>query len=181
MTYPNVIYPSSDHADRLIFLAGPCRGAPDWHAEAAEIIAANMTEFGFDENTLTLADPSNYCDDFDLQVAWETKMLERAAREGCILFWLAKEETHHPERVYAQTTSFELGEWWGRINTYRPSYWDELGIKVVVGIEAGFSGEKYIRTRLGPQIPVFDNLKDTVHAALLVCELRNRAKTENLF
>ena len=72
---------------------------------------------------------------YEQQVAWGVEIPGRqAARQGAILFWLAKEHLHFCDRAYAQTTRFELGEW---LNAAPAS--------VVVGIEPGFSGERYIK------------------------------------
>src|SRR3989338_9255350 len=94
----------------VVFLAGPIQGAPDWLEEAARI----LSEF---EPALTVASPRalpNEYEKFDeahyrAQVDWETHYLRRAAREGVIMFWLAKEKTHIHERAYAQTSRFEIG------------------------------------------------------------------------
>jgi len=75
------------------------------------------------------------------QVTWESEFLDRAARLGCIMFWLACETEHDPERSYAQTTRFELAEW-----VTRSFYWNPHP-KIVIGIEPGFPGERYIRER----------------------------------
>jgi hypothetical protein len=54
-----------------------------------------------------------------------------------IMFWLAGETNHAYDRAYAQTTRFELGE---AVTRHRLEK-----IRVVVGIEKGFTNEKYIR------------------------------------
>ena len=78
-----------------------------------------------------------------------------------ILFWLAREEVHICERAYAQTTRFELAEW--KVRHERD------GTKLVVGIENGFTGAKYIRQRLTqdcPKVPVCEMLDETARRAV---------------
>lgn len=141
----------------LIFLAGPIQGAPDWQSEAARWFAAHAPE-------LTVASPRraylpgefNYA----AQIDWETHHLRAAARDGVILFWLAKEVVNTPGRAYAQTSRFELAEW--KVRHERD------GTKLVVGIEAGFSGERYIRRRFGqdcPNVQLCETLAETCERA----------------
>ena len=141
----------------LIFLAGPIQGAPDWQAEAVRWFADNVPE-------LTIASPRRaYLPgefDYAAQVDWETHHLRAAARDGVILFWLAKEAVNTPGRAYAQTSRFELAEW--KVRHERD------GTRLVVGIEPGFSGERYIRHRFGqdcPAVPLCSTLVDTCERA----------------
>ncbi|HEX4611342.1 MAG TPA: nucleoside 2-deoxyribosyltransferase domain-containing protein [Urbifossiella sp.] len=141
----------------LVFLAGPIQGAPDWQAEAIQ---------WFTEHTPTLAVASPRRPDrsreFDYaaQVDWETHYLRRAAAWGVILFWLAREAEHISGRAYAQTSRFELAEW--KVRHERD------GVRLVVGIEDGFSGARYIRHRLArdcPQVPLLSSLPAVCAAA----------------
>ena len=142
----------------MIFLAGPIQGSRDWQDEAVEIIQklnpeiniASPRRKSFNENFV-----------YEDQVNWETKYLRRSAKNGIIMFWLAKEAEHNPERAYAQTTRFELAEWKVRH--------EHDGTKVVVGIEDGFTGAKYIKFRFPqdcPDIPILSSLKDTCKRAV---------------
>src|SRR5262249_60610796 len=100
---------------------------------------------------------------FNEQVDWETHHLRRAAELGAILFWLANEVEHDCGRAYAQTTRFELAEWKMRH--------ERDGVKLVVGIEDGFSGAKYIRRRFGqdcPGVPIVATLEEACWAAVEV-------------
>lgn len=144
----------------VIFLAGPIQGASMWQTKAIEYIHSKAPQ-------LWIASPR--CGQFrtndnfvyNEQVDWETTFLRRAADQGTIMFWLAKEEIHHPERAYAQTTRFELAEW--KIRHERG------GINLILGIEPGFSNERYIRRRFGqdcPKIQVQDTLEATCQAAI---------------
>ncbi|HAS47460.1 MAG TPA: hypothetical protein DCS93_43690 [Microscillaceae bacterium] len=134
----------------VVFLAGPIQGAPEWQAEATQILQKLAPE-------IYIASPrKKYLDGqfvYAEQVDWETHYLNIAAKNGVVMFWLAKEETHYPERAYAQTSRFELGEW--KVKHERD------GVKLVVGIEKGFSNERYIRRRLAqdcPQVVMPDTL-----------------------
>lgn len=92
---------------------------------------------------------------------WETQYLNRAAKNGVILFYLAKEEKHFCERAYAQTSRFELGEWKAKH--------EHTGCNVVVGIEDGFSNARYIRLRLSQDcknIPICSSLEETCDKAI---------------
>ena len=142
----------------MIFLAGPIQGSDDWQKEALETLTEIAPE-------VTIADPRrDYLDetfDYNAQVDWETHYLRRAATRGCILFWLANEQSHVCERAYAQTTRFELAEW--KVRHERD------GLNLVVGIDSGFSGARYIRRRLSqdcPRVPICDSLVATCSAAV---------------
>lgn len=123
----------------LVFLAGPIQGALDWQLRAIDFLRTAGPG-------LHVASPRrNYNGKFtkamyNAQVDWETFYLNRAAEDGVILFWCAKEAEHRCDRAYAQTTRFEFGEW--------KTKHEYGGCKLVVGIEQGYTGEKYIRRRL---------------------------------
>ena len=139
----------------LIFLAGPIQGSLDWQECA--------TDFLQTLNPLVhIASPRRtYLDDefiYETQVDWETHYLRKSS---LILFWLAKEAAHICERAYAQTTRLELGEWMVRHQLQ--------GKKLVLGIEQGYTGEKYVRRRFGqdcPDVSIFHSLEETCQKAL---------------
>ena len=155
----------------LIFLGGPIKGAPLWQNEAIKIIRKNDGE-------INIASPSRKVDSVYLeanqtpfrnsvnqeeweQVDWESFHLDRAAENGCILFWLPPEAKHFCERAYAQTSRVEIGEW-----KVKHKY---TGCNVVIGFERGFSGEHYLRYRLRkeyPNIPVCSTLEETCFASV---------------
>lgn len=153
--YPNLM----DDAP-VIFLAGPIQGAPDWHTKAIAYLQAQAP------NVVVASPKKAYIDTafvYGEQVDWESYFLKRAASNGCILFWLAKEETHLPARAYAQTSRFELGEWAAKQK--------QLNCNLVVGIEEGFSGARYIQRRLSQQNPAVllaHSLEETCANALKI-------------
>lgn len=142
----------------IVFLAGPIQGAPDWQAVAARALQARIPELHI-ANPRHNSPPGSF--EYAAQVDWESHHLRKAATAGVILFWLAKEELHRCDRAYAQTTRFELAEW--KVRHERD------GARVVIGIEDGFTGARYIRHRLGqdcPGIPIADSLDETVEWAV---------------
>lgn len=142
----------------LIFLAGPIQGAKKWQEEAIKLI--------WDKNPeINIVSPRReYLNKefvFEKQVDWETHYLRETSKKGVILFWLAKEAEHNCERAYAQTSRFELAEW--KIRHERD------GIKLVIGIEEGFTGARYIQRRLPqdcPDVPILDSLEQTCNMAV---------------
>jgi hypothetical protein len=93
---------------------------------------------------------------YNEQVDWETYHLRRAARDGAIMFWLAGEAEHNCRRAYAQTSRFELGEWKMRH--------ERDGVKLIVGIDDGFTNRRYITRRLEqdcPCVPICSSLEET--------------------
>lgn len=142
----------------LVFLAGPIQGTTDWQSRAVELIGSLAPGVAIASPRREYL-PGDFV--YSAQVDWETFMLRQAAENGVILFWLAKETEHNPERAYAQTTRFELAEWVTRAQFDR-------NVRIVIGIEEGYSGARYVRHRLGqdcPWIPICDSLFKTCSAA----------------
>lgn len=104
---------------------------------------------------------------YNEQVDWETYHLRKAGENGVVLFWLAKEHEHKCERAYAQTTRFELSEWKMRH--------ERDGAKLVVGIEEGFTGAKYLVRRFTqdcPDVPLCSTLEETIGHAIRLAHLK---------
>jgi hypothetical protein len=142
----------------LVFLAGPITGAIDWQAEGIRLLGVMAPRLHI-ANPRREYQPGTY--DSAAQIDWESHHLRRAGLEGVILFWLARESHAVPGRAYAQTTRFELAEW--KVRHERD------GARLVVGIEDGFSGARYIRHRLGrdcPGIPLCESLEQTCSKAV---------------
>jgi len=148
----------------VVFLAGPTRGA-QWQEEAIRLLVPHVH----------VASPRRPIDTereftdamYAEQVDWETRFLRRAGREGVVLFWLAREDEHRCERPHAQTTRFELAEWKERHA--------RDGARLVVGIEEGFTGARYIRRRFAqdcPAVPLCATLEETCGRALEMCAAR---------
>ena len=147
----------------LIFLAGPIQGAPHWQERAIEFFRGR-------DASLAIAcprTPGEWHRRYNEQVDWELWHLNRAAEYGVIMFWLANRDPseHHPTgRCYAQTSRFELGEWVGRLLNREDR-------RLVIGIEEGFSNERYIRRRCMhafPGMTIYDTLEGTCDAAMAI-------------
>jgi len=151
----------------LIFLAGPIQGAPDWQAEAISILSQSNAEFSIASPRRLAEKKGNFSvDKYNEQVDWETHHLRLAGKTGVIMFWMAKEAYDVPGRAYAQTSRFELGEWKTRHEL--------LKIKLVLGIELGFTNEKYLRRRLKQDchdIEIQSTLAETCAEALRLLSL----------
>ena len=137
----------------LVFLAGPIQGASNWQSQVIKI----FSDYN-DVISVTIANPRRDKLDktefnYDAQVNWESKYLDKA---DIIMFWLPKPAEIIEGRSYAQTSRFELGEWFGK----NPD-------RLVVGIEEGFDGERYIRKKLNDiNITVYSSFKDTIKEVL---------------
>jgi len=121
--------------DIVIFLAGPIQGSSEWHEEIIDKIKEN----NIDKNVI-ICSPKRLSNDnfiYDEQVNWESLYLDKASKQGIVIFWLAEEINKVDGRSYAQTTRFEIGEWWAK-----GQYIDNF--KIIVGAENGFNGLKYI-------------------------------------
>jgi hypothetical protein len=154
-----VQYPKIDGP--LVFLAGPIQGSANWQLGAVHYLHQL-------DPKLHIANPRrDYLSGefvYDEQVDWETHHLCRAGECGVILFWLACETEHSCDRAYAQTTRFELAEW--KVRHERD------GSRLVVGIDATFTGAKYIKRRFAqdcPRIVVCSTLEETCRIAAAAC------------
>ena len=74
---------------------------------------------------------------------------------------LAREAISVPGRCYGQTSRFELAEWKTRH--------ERDGVQLVVGLEQGFSGARYIRHRFAqdcPTVPLVASLEEACRAVV---------------
>lgn len=146
----------------IIFLAGPIQGAQDWQEEAIKIIHS------LNPNIIIASPRREYLEGdfvYEKQVDWETYYLRKAGKSGAIIFWMAKEFEHRHDRAYAQTSRFELAEWKVKHE------WD--GANIVVGVDNGFTGARYIKRRMAqdcPDLSVFDSLEATCKEAVALWE-----------
>jgi hypothetical protein len=163
----------------VAFIAGPIQGAADWQSSAIKhlehlpdtvLIACprriNVPKGDFDD-TMYLE-----------QVAWEHEYLERAMRNGVVMFWLAKEEKHDCSRAYAQTSRFELGEACVLSSVLNGEGAIERG-NLVVGIESGFPNERYLRHTLTEKRycnHIFKDLEQTCLDAAVLLSNMNRMR-----
>lgn len=144
-----------------IFLAGPIQGTYRWQDQAIELIQSLAPEVFIASPRRIIEEGDFGIEKYNEQVDWETFYLRKAGENGTIMFWLAKESEHDCKRAYAQTTRFELAEWKMRH--------ERDGAKLVVGIEEGFTGAKYIRRRFFqdcPAVTLHSNLEETCEEAV---------------
>ena len=156
------LVPESMKASPRIFLAGPIIGAPDWQKEATELI-----EKLWNGPPIVVANPRRpgfFSDDtFTSQVEWEHEHIWKTLSQGVMLFWMPVSNGGGDYRSYAKTTRFELGFVFGVRKGASPP------ADLVVGIEQGFPGARYLRKTFGdkdPSVPIRSSLEDTVRQTL---------------
>lgn len=152
--------PQADLVDALdgpvIYLAGPIQGAANWQADAIAVLGDIAPD-------IHVASPraTTFAGGIERHLAWEQLFTERAARDGVILFWCARETVHRCNRSYAAQMRFDLGEW-----TVKSS----VGLaRLVVGIERGFTGGPYLQRRYAlsyPHVPVCRVLRQACAVAV---------------
>ncbi|MBQ7659959.1 MAG: hypothetical protein IJS26_04385 [Alphaproteobacteria bacterium] len=144
------VSPEMDYSNKkIVFLAGPIKGAPNWQADAIKDLAdldvyvANPRR----ENVMNF--------NLDLQINWESRFLAAA---DVIMFWIPPKETDVAGRDYAQTSRFELAEWMAK------THYNHTRKQVVVGIDDAFFGKSYIVKRLQAEnVPVYSTYTETLH------------------
>jgi hypothetical protein len=146
----------------MIFLAGPIQGAYDWQKDAISLIHSDAPDVYVASPRRQSALRGDFKKGmFDEQVDWEIYHMRLAGENGVVLFWLTKEFEHICDRAYAQTSRFELAEWKARH--------EGNGAKMVVGIEEGFTGMRYILRRFSqdcPDVPLLRTLEETCREAV---------------
>lgn len=159
--------------NKLIFLAGPIRGAPNWQDEAIRILLPKNSELiiatprrGIRESFAgsVLPGDNNY---FKRQRLWERHYLETASKRGAILFWLPGEAEHNCAKSYGAMTRLELGQW---MTNYR----HDNRVRFCVGSDGKFSELDIIRIDLALDAPdkrILGTLEETCDEALRLYNL----------
>ena len=146
----------------LIFLAGPIKGSANWQGDAIEqITKGSDVHIACPRRSALPTGTKLEGRGYHEQVDWEHHYLDYAAEHGVIVFWLAKQDHETPGRAYAQTSRLELGEAIARHYLQN--------IKLVVGVEEGFTNERYIRRTLAQKcasVKVFAHMSDTIEEAI---------------
>lgn len=144
------VSPQTDYSNKkIVFLAGPIKGAPDWQSKAIRDLA---------DLDVYIANPrrenvQNF--NLDLQVDWESKFLALA---DVIMFWIPPKESDVAGRDYAQTSRFELAEWMAK------THYNHTRKQIVVGIDDAFFGKSYIVKRLKTEnVPVYHTYAETLN------------------
>lgn len=130
--------------DVVVFLAGPAQGCESWQEEFMKKIQEELKNVKTNKNIILcnprrLEKPKNFI--YEEQVDWESFYLSKAATQGFIVFWFAKETEKITGRSFARTSRFEIGEWFAKGQIIP-------GFKMIVGREDGFEGFEYIENRL---------------------------------
>lgn len=139
---------------KVFFLAGPIRGADDWHQPLAEMIWSKSPEAlvviprqyepehsFFDNNIGGERDESEYPN----QTSWEREWLEKASisKEGGVIFWLPTESKINLRKKeagpYGQDTYGELGSW-------REKRYNNRTLRLFLGAEDGYYGLSVMKT-----------------------------------
>lgn len=140
-----------ENEDIIIFLAGPIQGSTEWHEEFIERLQRALKYIKINKNIIICSPKrlkKDYKFDYNEQIDWESYYLEKSGKQGIIVFWLAKESEKIDGRSYAQTTRFEIGEWWSKGQKIKD-------FKIVIGAEQGFDGVKYITKKFTDSYPNF--------------------------
>lgn len=128
--------------DVIVFFAGPIQGAPEWQEDFIKILEKEFKDVKLKKN-IVIASPKRIekfnKDEFsyDEQVNWESYYLDKASKQGIIVFWLPVEKEKVKGRSYAQTSRFEIGEWFAKGQNIK-------NFKIIVGYEKEFEGVRYI-------------------------------------
>ena len=148
-----------DNEDIVVFFAGPIQGAPEWQEDFIKKIQTELKNTKIRKNII-LASPRRLekSDNFvyEEQVDWESYYLDKASKQGIIVFWLAKEKEKVEGRSYAQTTRFEIGEWWAKGQKIE-------NFSIVIGAQSGFDGLKYITNKFSAiKVKINSNIDDMI-------------------
>jgi calcineurin-like phosphoesterase family protein len=149
----------NENKDIVIFLAGPIQGTNMdviWQEELIKKIQNKTKDIKLNKDIIIasprrLEKPENFI--YDEQVDWETFYLNKAGNDGIIVFWLAEEYEKIEGRSFAQTTRFEIGEWFAKgknINNF----------KILIGIDPKFEGSKYISYKFKQEYPELEIQKN---------------------
>lgn len=143
-------YNKTINDDFVIFLMGPIQGAEEWHDKFFKKISEIKTE----KNIIIASPKRDNIEDFiySEQVDWESYYLDKAAKNGLIFCWLAKEKEILKGRSYAQTTRFEIGEFF--------SYKKKNNLNIIIGADKSFNGTKYIEYKFKQLDEKFEILSD---------------------
>ena len=161
-----VVHPKSNNevleSEKLVFLAGPIQGAPDWQSEFSVLVGAMHPDSGLVFATPRVPEELDSNFDYTEQVLWEKRHILRAVECGVLVFWWCAQDFSIPYeqgRSYAQTSRLEFGRAIGWLD-YNSS------IPLVVGIDPEYSklgggSERYIREMCNEYgILIADSLSD---------------------
>ncbi|MBU1039276.1 hypothetical protein KKC17_03600 [Patescibacteria group bacterium] len=129
---------------KVVYLAGPVKHAPDWHSRAIKII------HDIDPEVIIISPKKLVLSGFHMtewykECAWIKYHMDLTGgyAKGVIMFWcppMECQERPNYNGSYAQSTRYEVGKWFTRLNE-NPQEWPG---KVIMGMEHGFSGARYV-------------------------------------
>lgn len=159
-----------------VFLVGPILGTWEWQEYAKKrlqyLASQDQTDLEiivYNPRQLQFKDMCDFTDDtFYSQVNWEHYHLELTGFRGVKLAWLAN-KTVELNRNYCLTTLFELGEIIGATGPYRHA---------VVGIEPGFTNEKYLHYTIEQKAPEIELTSNLDEACDLTMQMLLKLKKE---
>ena len=130
----------TENENICVFLAGPIQGAPNWQENFISILSEKFKKLKLTRDIIIasprrLKKPIDF--NYDVQVDWESKFLQKASDCGVVVFYLPKAVENVDGRSYAQTTRFEMGEWFAKGQCID-------NFKIVIGAEEGFDGLRYM-------------------------------------
>jgi hypothetical protein len=164
-----------------VFLIGPILGTWEWQEYAkkrfqylASQDQSDLSIIIYNPRQPQFKDQSDFDDStFSQQVGWEHFHLNLTKIKGVRMAWLAN-KTVELGRNYCLTTLFELGEIIGDTGSHR---------NAVVGIEPGFTNEKYLQYTLdskAPEIELTNNLDDACDLTMQMLLRLKKEKEEGL-
>jgi hypothetical protein len=119
-----------------------------------------------------IADPHRYAEnsdpskaEYDISWDWKIYHIRTAAATGAVLFWLDKEciDVDLRHDVAEMITHMK----------YRNIHQPDRPLKLLIGVEPGYCGEKYMRYRMADDLPdfvVFNKLDDLCNEAIKTFE-----------
>lgn len=172
------------------FLAGPIRGGGDWQVKAIEFLYSRtpnayifcpcryaedhpLRKRSVLERLEIIHNSVRRVSNFPNQTMWERRYMAEAARDGCLIFWLAAEDVASPREdgCYARDTRRELGEWMTRMELSLRPLSPISSPRVVFGIDEAFPGRKQIETNFSDQLPgcvISRTLEETLELAVVL-------------
>ena len=143
-----------ENEDVVVFLAGPIQGAEEWQESFADKIQKEFKETKLRKNIVIasprrLIKPDKDKFDYDEQVDWESFYLDKASKQGVIVFWMPVASEKIEGRSYAQTTRFEIGEWWAKGQKID-------NFSIVVGAQKDFDGRRYVEKKFKEKYENFE-------------------------
>lgn len=166
---PDKWYNATEATIPLIYLAGTM-GNIDWQHDAIHHLTQVNMPLDI-ANPRPLPNPELFQDlsendAFIINMEWQVAHIRLASSFGGILFWLANDDTAKNPSLY------EMGEWLQNMKWRKIAQPDREPLKLIVGIEPDNPDDKYIRHRLGQDLPdfkIYSNLQVACEEMVKLC------------